>query len=196
MHTAVCARPRAGQGRHNLLLTCQMFRAADRWSGMPNVGSFCESMSKRSPGGTTPWSFLSWNQLKQESSPQWTLAVLNIQHSLSLAQIAHSDRLMFIHLLTLSSHVYRKLPVACLPSGFPSSMFFKSLNYHVFSSSQNISLSRFRFFSSPLLIFILPRPFFIVFPPWSTTYSFICPHLKSFVTDFSTRFYSWEWFVS
>ena len=50
---------------------------------------------------------------------------MDLQHRLSLALIVHSVRLLFVHLLMLSSHLYRCLPLARWPSTLSSSMVFK-----------------------------------------------------------------------
>lgn len=54
---------------------------------------------------------------------QWRLAAKDLQHFLSLI-LEHPDRLLFVHLLLWSSHLYCCYPLIRFPSVFPFSMVF------------------------------------------------------------------------
>src|SRR5579871_5533380 len=57
-------------------------------------------------------------------SPHRRLAATDLQHTLSLAFVVHSDILYPVHLLMFLSHVYLCLPLSRRTSTFPSSKVF------------------------------------------------------------------------
>lgn len=70
--------------------------------------------------------FLYINQsINHVPSPQWKLAAIDFQHSLSVVLFMYSDMLLFVDLLKLSAHLYRCRLLACLPYISHCSMVFR-----------------------------------------------------------------------
>lgn len=127
---------------------------------------------------------------------------MDLQHSLYLSLVLHSDRLKFIHLLLLSSHLYRCRSLARLPSICPLRYGFLVLCFSdvmvlrcygflmlwlsgcygaVFYCHRNIFICVIFFEILPLTLFSFPTfqhlCVWLFLFAWDKTYSSVCPYL-------------------
>src|SRR5579871_174658 len=68
-------------------------------------------------------------------SPRRRLAATDLQHTLSLALVVHSDILYPVHILMFLFHLYLCLPLSRCPSAFPSSKVFNKESCLLFAQN-------------------------------------------------------------